>query len=109
MALQLTGCSTWLPSTAGPRQLIQDERPAAVRVTKTDGEQVELRAPELRGDSVRGGGRWPTRAGVAVSDIGTIEFRRSSPGRTAALLILIGAGLVGVAQVYLRVAGYGTN
>ncbi len=52
VVVHTTACSTWQPTTASPRQVIEDTRPGRVRVTKADGTTVVAHEPGIRGDSI---------------------------------------------------------
>ncbi len=65
-----------------------------------DGEQVTIRDPEVRADSIVGVDRR-----VAVSDVQQIETLRFSPGKTVGLLFLTAAA-VGAALFAAVVACY---
>jgi hypothetical protein len=55
------GCYNWHVETAAPAQVIQQQHPGRIRLTVTGGEQFELKAPTLAGDTIVG------------------EFRNASP------------------------------
>ena len=96
LALQLQACGSWQPTTLSPPQLIEEEEPSRVRITRTDGEQVIIQSPEVRADSIVGHYNLRSEFGsedmsVAVSDVRQIETLRFSPGRTVGVLFLTAA------------------
>ena len=84
-------CQTWQASAAPPLTLVAEERPSALRVTRTDGAVVVLEQPISRGDSLTSGVGSDT--GVALADIRLVEVRRFSVARS--LVLAIGIGVVG--------------
>ena len=110
LVLHLSACTTWRPSPIEPRQLIEEERPSAVRITKTDGTEQVVREPRIQGDSiamtsedcrtsvaagasVAGGVRilceTTTLAVAALGDVRGIEIRQSDTGKTILLIVLL--------------------
>ena len=90
LVVHLSACSSWQLTTVAPPQLIAEEEPSQVRITRTDGEQVTIRNPEVRADSIVGEDR-----SVAVSDVQQLEVRRFRAGATVGLVLLIGVVAVG--------------
>ena len=103
----LGGCQTWQPTSAAPSNVISEEAPSHVRVTRTDGQVVTLKSPIFRNDSLVAAPDDPFSAptGVARSDIRSMEVRRLSKGRTAAFV----AGAVAVALGWARTARTSTG
>ena len=93
LALHVQACTAWQPSTVRPPQLIEEEEPSQVRITRTDGGRVTIQSPWVRADAIVGRGvrgsprPWEERS-VVVSDIRQIETRRFSPGKTVGLFFL---------------------
>jgi hypothetical protein len=58
MFIQLGGCATpkhgWQTQQATPKQVITDQTPDRVRVTKVDGTRLEIWEPHIAGDSLAG-------------------------------------------------------
>lgn len=90
----LAGCYTWRPTTVSPPELIEQEAPSQLRVTRRSGEQVKISDPQFRADSIIG-----DEIAVAVDDIREIRVRRFSTGRT--LLLVFVAGSIAFAVDYL--------
>lgn len=99
LGFQISACASWQPSTVGPSQLIQEERPQAVRVTHIDGRSQVIRNPTIARDSVavfsgecrrvqgtRGGYQCPTTGLVALSEVRAIEAQ--APSRATALIFM---------------------
>jgi hypothetical protein len=91
VVLNVSGCGTWRTAGAGPRQVIEEEAPSVVRVTRLDGTQVIVRSPAIQGDSIRG--REESMA-VALTDVQDVELHRTSVPRTLLLLSAVGIGLI---------------
>jgi hypothetical protein len=95
VAVLLSACMTWRPEPTRPADLISREKPPLVRVTRTDSSRAILRNPEVRGDSLYGllqkslDDDSKVRTGFPLTDISTVETRRSDGTRT----VLLGAGI----------------
>jgi len=101
LAMHVAGCVYWQPATVPPQRLIEDEQPSQVRVTTLDGARLVFRSPEIRSDSLAGGGTRPTQLAVPISQIGSLEVQRFSAGRTVGLIFLIGVTALAATFVYL--------
>ena len=100
LVLILGACTTWRPSTIGPRQLIEEERPRVVRVTGPDSVQRVVRNPRIedgaivmdaecrRSQSPRGGYICPTETILTLEDVTGIDVRRVAFGRTTLFLLV---------------------
>lgn len=86
LVVYLAGCYTWSPTTISPPELIEEERPEQVRVTRWSGEQVTIVKPQVRADSIIG-----DEVGVAIEDIREIEVRRHSVAGYSMLVLMLGA------------------
>ena len=91
LVLHLSACTSWQPTTASPRQFVEEEEPDQIRITQTGGDRVTIHDPAIRADSIVGGGsqNWLGRRseiGVPFSDIGQFEVRRFSSTRTTVRL-----------------------
>jgi hypothetical protein len=53
LGLHLGACSRWEPTTVSPREVIEEQEPSAVRLTRTDGTRVEMKEPVIRSDSMQ--------------------------------------------------------
>jgi hypothetical protein len=101
VALYLAGCHTWQPTTVSPRLVVEEEHPAVVRVTRTDGLQLTIQEPQAEGDSIVG------RRGraVAFSNIEEMDVQRFDGAGTAwalATVALIAGVVYPVTQVESR-------
>ena len=78
------GCMTWQASDPGELEVVPTEMPPKVRVTRTDGAQVELEKAELNGDTivgfVPGFVSCDARIGVPMDDVQAMETWRTRPG-----------------------------
>ncbi len=106
----LVACSTWKTQEASPQQVIQDEQHDKVRVTLTDGSQVEVFRPVVSGDTLRGFGsedrtsRETTQGdevSIPLADVSTVETRGTDALLTTAFVF---ATVVVVAAIALNVA-----
>jgi hypothetical protein len=93
LLIYLPACASWHLGTPNPAQFVETERPEQVRVTRTDGSSFTLASPSIRGDSLigRGGGglsREDSARTVAVplSDVSKVEVRKTSVGKTLAMV-----------------------
>ncbi len=109
----LVACTSWKTQEASPQQVLEDEQPDKVRVTLTDGSQVEVYEPALSGDTLigfeKGSRDWrkteDTPGGavsIPLSDVSALEVRKSDGGLT---ILAVFGGLVLAAGVVI-VVGY---
>ena len=98
-------CTAWHVGTPTPAEFIAREQPQRIRVTRLDGTSVDLRTPEVRGDSLwgaRGGGLAQgdneRTVALALSDVRQVAVRRTSAGKT---LLLVGGS---VAALFIAAA-----
>ena len=89
----LAACSTWTTQEASPQQVLQDEQPDKVRVTLTDGSQVEVFQPVVSGDTLTGVAEGQQR-NIPLASVSELELRE---GDTIATVLLIGSVVLGVA------------
>ena len=106
----LGGCVEWRPEAVpAPSSRAADRLPSEARIVTGDGRELLLRDPRVQNDSLigmvpgaRGGA--PEVVGVPLKEIRSLEARRPSVGRSAALA----AGIVGGVIVVLTVL-FGTS
>jgi hypothetical protein len=91
----LTGCSSWRVQPASPAQVITEEHPAEIRLGRTDRQQVVLKRPVLRGDSIWGQ-TGKDSAGVPLDEITTIAVRRTDWLKTTGLVVVSTSAVLGV-------------
>ena len=87
LAVFLAGCTAWRPTTIAPPQVVEEEEPSRVRVTRWSGERVTMSNPQVRADSIIG-----DEAGVALANVREMEVRRPSIARSL-LLVLVAGGI----------------
>ena len=107
--LQLTAflpaCSTWQVQQASPAEVVTTGRPRAVRVSSTSNSRLELRYPEVQGDTLYGlrwsrrDEAWSQRTGIPLTEVKDVALLRTDYSRTAVLML----GLAGVTVVALCV------
>lgn len=96
LALALTAsCTGWRIQPVAPAEYIRTERPDRVRITRTDQTTVEVFAPVLVGDSIRG---LPSEKAIRpimipLEEATQVAIRKFSIGRTALLIVTVAAGL----------------
>jgi hypothetical protein len=86
----LTACTSWRVQPVSPEQLLDDERPKAVRVQRADRSRVVLNSPQLVPDSLLGTTRGQ-RTAVPLADITQIAVRRGNALKTTGLILGIPA------------------
>ena len=82
-----SGCHVWVPTELGPSKPFVNGR---ARLHRVDGTMVLMEGPRVEGDSIVG--RPPNSAahiGVAQADVRSVEVRRLSRGRTAAVGVVL--------------------
>jgi hypothetical protein len=98
LSLQVASCTSWRVASVSPAQLIAEEQPAKIRVTRSDGTRLVLHQPSVQGDSLVGshaaGIAGPDRA-VALVDVTAVARRRGDTGRTVLLGVGVAALLAG--------------
>jgi hypothetical protein len=82
----LTACTSWRVQPVSPEQLLNDERPKAVRVQRADHSRVVLNSPQLVSDSLLGTTRGQ-RTAVPLADITQIAVRRGDALKTTGLVL----------------------
>lgn len=93
--IALSACTQWSTDSAPLPEVIA-KQPKAVRVQNVNGQVLELRAPRLEGDSLRGfekgsappGMPLPTSA-IAVNDIRHVARPQTSMFRTVAAILAV--------------------
>ena len=98
----LVACSTWTTQEASPQQVLQDEQPDKVRVTLTDGSQVEVYEPAVSGDTLTGfeKGRGD-EVSIPLGEVEQLSLRGFSTLKTVAL---VGGMVVGVPLALFAIA-----
>jgi len=90
----LLGCTHWAGQNVSADRLIQAKHPDRIRVTRAGGQRTVMIAPRISGDSLIGmidNGESPTRGGIALADVRSVEVRRVNAVATVALAA--GAGV----------------
>lgn len=99
VALHLAACSSWRAQVGDVRDALTDPEVEHVRLTRTNGQRVEVRMVEIQGDSIYGtlGGSGPVtcteastfcNARIPISQVGFVETRSFSAVRTASLFVV---------------------
>ncbi len=92
-ASTLSGCRVWGVPGTPPAEYLRNHTLNQVRIHRTDGTQLVLLEPEVIGDSLRGYAETTGRPTIALADIDSIAVRRTSWGRTIALVGGVGAAV----------------
>jgi hypothetical protein len=107
-------CTKWQVQSAAPQQLLAENRPEKIRITRTDRSRVILQRPEIINDTLYGvrddsrlrldregnpASRHGAREAVALPDVVDVALRKTDPVTTG-LLVAAGIG-VGVFLVEL--------
>jgi hypothetical protein len=86
--LVLAGCTHWRPARESPADLLAPEPPPRVRITRLDESRVELRRPQLVGDTLIDG---RTRDGsdvkVPLAQVAQVAVRKWDPIGTAGVVL----------------------
>jgi hypothetical protein len=106
VALALAACTTWRPQTAPAPEVIAAHGNASVRIVRRDQSTIELRHPQVVGDSIVGeAGDPPRRVAVATADVERVDVRKVSAARTGGLsvgvLLVVAIVAVGAATAAL--------
>lgn len=98
LTAQLAACTTWRLEQVAPADLIARDHPSRVRIDATDGSRQVFYRPEVRGDSLWGRKREAAAKAdrvVALRDVTGVATRHTSAGKSALLVLGIGATAVG--------------
>ncbi len=93
--VHVSACTSWKAVPGAPAQVIADEKPSEVRVTRDYAEKVVLERPEVRADSVYG--TLPATGDSAVvplSEVTLLELRKTSTWKTIGLVYLVANAVV---------------
>ena len=91
-------CQAWHTERSAPESLLGTRQPTKLRVPRTDGTQIILERPLLRGDTLSGSRpRWTGQDEVRIplADVRQVATRGFSAGRTIGL----GVGVAALAYV----------
>ena len=90
--LVTSGCMGWRPATIAPRQLIEEEQPEEVRVSRSGESRLFLR-PWIENDSIHGCERDPDyecalAESIALEDVATVEVKYFRSRASVGMLML---------------------
>lgn len=106
LPMYLAACTSWQVQEVAPAQMLEEEQPTEVRVTRTDGSAFVLENPQVSGDTLSGV-RDGLQMSISLSTVDAIAVRKSDTGKTigvAFLSVVLVAGAVALI-VYLDVCG----
>lgn len=93
-------CTSWHAVEVAPAEYLRDNHPTVVQLIGSDSSRLNLRSPELRGDTIvglSGTGSANSTAGqmrVSVSSVRGVEVERFSATKTTGLSLLLTYWLV---------------
>ena len=96
LVMQTGACVSWQAVSAPPDAYIRDQTPDRVRVTRNDGSQLMLEAPEVRAGAIVA---TQSPGAVLLGDVRAVEVERISILRSvgimlpAALLVVVAANI----------------
>ncbi len=96
----LAACTSWhVEEGVSPLQLISNQHPHVVRLTRADGSRTVLDQPRIvAGDSLAGT-HYKVASSVALSDVTQVATPRLSAGKTIGLFLGLSVVAVGTAVV----------
>lgn len=98
VTLQGAACHAWHTEDVAPEVVLATQQPTKLRVTRTDGGQLVLHGPLLRGDTLVGIGEQQQEVRIALPDVRHVATRGFSAGRTVGLglgvVAIVGGALV---------------
>lgn len=103
LVFQVSGCAEWMNYQQPPAEVLTEKAPEQVRVTRSDGTQLEVYSPKIVYDTLvgyRSMSSDPAKQSsqvvrVAVADIKSMEVRQANTGATVVLVAVAGLLLVG--------------
>lgn len=95
LVVLLTGCQSWRVQPVTPVDYVRSTRPERIQVIRTDETTVEMYAPAVVGDSLRGlrTAKAIRPFAVPLEEVNRVAIRKFSLGRTALLILSVGGGL----------------
>ena len=93
----LVACMSWQTQEITPEQVLAEKQPDKVRVTLTDGSQVEVYQPRVSGDTLMGL-REGQQVSIPLASVTQLELREGDTGKSiaaAGIVVGVGALLVG--------------
>lgn len=97
----LPACTGWKTQQAAPQDVIATRHPQAIKVTRSDGTQIEIANPEMKADSLVGvragsapGDSVRARVAIALPDISQVAVRQTDAARTVALAAGVGLAVI---------------
>jgi len=112
LACYLPACTSWRTQQAAPQDVIAAQHPQAIRVTRTDGSQVEITSPRIEADTLIGhrAGVAPrdsaeARVAIPLSEVAQIEVRQNDAGKTIALAAGVGLAVLLIAAAASNCCG----
>ena len=102
MTLYGTACQAWHTERIAPESLLAAREPAELRITTTDGSQIVVGQPVLRGDTLVGTRHHQDQqqeVRVPLTDVRAVATRGFSAGRTLGLTLGLATVAVGTVVI----------
>lgn len=114
LATYLGGCVSWQVQSASPVDVLGQQQPTSIRLTRADHSHLVLYNPAIQADTIYGtsqqppaAGQDPQRQAVALADITQVAVRQGDGTKTGLLvfggLVLVG-GVIAFAIWYNQMA-----
>ncbi len=96
----LAACTSWhVEEGVSPLQFITTEHPRVVRLTRTNGSQIEIDDPQIAAGDTLTGIHNTLLSRVAVSDVTEVATPRFSAAKTLGGFVGLGVVVVGIAVI----------
>ena len=95
MTLQGTACLAWHTEGVAPQVVLATQQPRALRVMRTDGRQLVLQHPVLRGDTLVGISDQQEEVRIALTDVRQVATGGSVQAGQSGLVLAWPPGLSG--------------
>ena len=91
LLLYLPACTSWQGvGKPSPEEFLEDESPAKIRVTQTDGSRVELDNPWVSAsDSLVGTVKGGAPVSIALSEVQKVEVSKGDTGMTVYFVLIV--------------------
>ena len=100
LPMYLASCTSWKVQSTSPEQVVSESSSSTLRVTLTNGYQVDMQRARVTEDSLYGYvNSSSAEQGVALADISQISKKKTSVGRTVGLVVVVYAVLAVIASL----------
>ncbi len=91
----VAACTVWREQGAAPEQLVAQDHPKRVLVTRSDSSRLVLQQPRVAGDHLLGVSGGGAEVGVPLVDVAHVAVLKVHPAKTT----MVGLTVVGMAVV----------